>query len=80
MWNFAPWHWNLPLGGWLLYRAIKGNDPYLDAASTPFLVPYLAPYSAAELFGLAAARWPRVAQVIWVALWIYLIVSIRRGG
>jgi len=80
MWNFAPWPWGLPLGGWLLYRAVKNNDPYLGAASTPFLVPYLAPYSAAGLFGLAAARWPRVAQVIWVALWMYLIVSIRRGG
>jgi len=80
MWNFAPWPWGLPLGAWLLYRAIKNNDPYLGAASTPFLVPYLAPYSAAGLFGLAAARWPRVAQVIWVALWMYLIVSIRRGA
>jgi hypothetical protein len=80
MWNFAPWPWGLPLGGWLLYRAIKTNDPFLGAASTPFLVPYLAPYSAAGLFGIAAARWPRVAQVIWVALWMYLIISVRRGG
>ncbi len=80
MWNFAPWPWGVPLGGWLLYRAIKQNDPYLGAASTPFLVPYIAPYSVVGLLGIVAARWPRVAQVIWVALWMYLIVTVRRGG
>jgi hypothetical protein len=80
MWNFAPWPCGLPLGGWLLYRAVKQNDLPLGAAATPFLVPYIAPYSAAGLFAIAAARWPRIAQVIWVALWMYLIVSVRRGG
>jgi hypothetical protein len=80
MWNFSPFPYSLPLGIYLLYHALKENDAYLGAASTPFLVPYIAPYSVAGLFGITSSRWPRVAQVIWVALWIYVIVSMRRSG
>lgn len=77
MWNFAPWPFAIPLGAFMLYRAYRTDDEFLAAAATPFLVPYIAPYSIAGLLAFAGCRYRREAFFVYVAFWVYFIVESR---
>jgi len=77
-WNFAPWPFGIPLGIYMLYRAYRTDDEFLAAASTPFLVPYIAPYSIAGLLAFAGCKYRREAFFVYVAFWVYFIVESRR--
>jgi hypothetical protein len=77
-WNFAPWPILLPLGLYMLYRAYKSDNAFLAAAATPFVVPYLAPYSIAGLMAFTGCKYRREVFIAYVAFWIYLIVESRR--
>lgn len=74
-WNFAPWPYAIPLGVYMLYRAYRTDDEFLAAAATPFLVPYIAPYSIAGLLAFAGCKYRREAFFVYVAFWVYFIVE-----
>lgn len=78
-WNFAPWPLLLPVGLGLLYLALKKKDQDIAACATPFLVPYLAPYSMAPYMALVASRWPKLGIALWIASWWYVVVAARRS-
>ncbi len=78
VWNFAPWPFLIPLGLYMLYRAYRSDDAFLAAAATPFLVPYLAPYSIAGLMAFSGCKYRREALIVYVAFWVYFIVEGRR--
>jgi hypothetical protein len=80
VWNFAPWPFGLPLGAYMLYRAYRSDDAFLAAAASPFLVPYIAPYSVAGLLAFAGSKYRREAFIVYVAFWIYFVVETRRIG
>ncbi|KPK03161.1 MAG: hypothetical protein AMJ56_19780 [Anaerolineae bacterium SG8_19] len=80
VWNFAPWPFLIPLGIYMLYRAYRQDDVFLAAAATPFLVPYIAPYSVAGLIAFCGSKYRREALIIYVAFWVYFIVETRRLG
>jgi hypothetical protein len=75
VWNFSPWPFLIPLGLYMLYRAYRSNDAFLAAAATPFLVPYIAPYSIAGLVAFAGSKYRREALFVYVAFWVYVIVE-----
>ncbi|NDJ84493.1 MAG: hypothetical protein GYB66_01275 [Chloroflexi bacterium] len=77
-WNFAPWPFFIPLGLYLLYRGFKDDDEVLAAAATPFMVPYLAPYSLVALLTVIACKYRREALYIHLAFWMHFIVYSRR--
>lgn len=79
-WNFAPWPFGIPLGGFMLWRAYHAEDELLAAAATPFLVPYFAPYSLVPLLALLSGKYRREAFFVYVGLWIYVILEARRLG
>lgn len=78
VWNFAPWPFLILLGLYMLYRAYRSDDAFLAAAATPFLVPYLAPYSIAGLMAFSGCKYRREALIVYVAFWVYFIVEGRR--
>jgi hypothetical protein len=79
-WNFAPWPFLIPLGIYMLYRAYRQEDVFLAAAATPFLVPYIAPYSVAGLIAFSGSKYRREAFLVYIAFWVYFIVENRRLG
>jgi hypothetical protein len=79
-WNFAPWPFGIPLGAWMLWRALRAEDATLAAAATPFLVPYFAPYSLTPLLAILAGKYRREAFFVYVGLWVYVILEARRLG
>jgi len=77
-WNFAPFPFMIPLGIYMLYKAWQLDDEIIAAGATPFLVPYVAPYSLCGLLAIVAAKYPRVAFHVYIAFWVYVIVESRR--
>jgi len=80
VWNFAPWPFLIPLGAYMLFRAYRSNDIFMAAAATPFLVPYIAPYSIASLLAFSGSKYRREALIVYIAFWVYFIVESRRLG
>ena len=78
MWNFAPWPFGIPLGAYMLCRAYKSEDEILAAAATPFLTPYIAPYSVTIVLALVGSKYRREAFFVYVGFWIYFVVEARR--
>jgi hypothetical protein len=78
IWNFAPWPFAIPLGLYMLFRAYRRDDEFLAAAATPFLVPYIAPYSLVTLLAFSGSKYRREAFFVYVGFWIYFIVETRR--
>lgn len=76
-WNFAPWPFGIVLGAYMLFRAYKQDDEFLAAAATPFLMPYIAPYSVAGILAFVGCKYRREAFYVYVAFWIYFIVETR---
>lgn len=76
-WNFAPWPFMLPLGAYLLYRSYQKNDLFMAAAATPFLVPYIAPYSVTSLLAFSGSKYRREAFIVYIAFWVYFIAQSR---
>jgi len=77
-WNFAPFPFMIPLGMYMLWKAWQAEDEILAAAATPFLVPYFAPYSITPLLALVACKYRKIAFVVYIAWWVFLIVDYRR--
>ena len=67
--NAAPWPWAIPLGLALLVLAWRREDELLAVGATLCLVPYYVIHSATLGFALLAARYPRLAAAVWLALW-----------
>jgi hypothetical protein len=66
--------WVVPIGLYVLYRALRDHDSGLALASGPFLSPYVSQFNyAAVLLGLL--RRPRAFLIAWVLLWC--LVGIR---
>jgi hypothetical protein len=61
---------SLLMGAALLWQAFRRHDPVLGLFGGLFCVPYLAGYSLMLPFTLIAARYPRIAAVINMALWL----------
>lgn len=72
-WNISPFPWLAPIGvGLMIYilRRRPQNGELLGALATVCLVPYLSYQSLAVPFALFAIRYPRLAMVAWLALWV----------
>lgn len=77
-WNFAPFPVMIPLGVWMLWRGYTQADQELAACATPFLTPYIAPYSIALVYSLLARRDLRAAFWVWVGFWVFFVIEVRR--
>lgn len=75
--NVAPFPLMIPLGLYLLWRGWREDDEVLAASATPFLVPYMTPYAATANMVLLAARYQKIAFVIWIVMWVLVGVSVR---
>lgn len=58
------------IGVALAWRTIKQHDPVLGILAGLFFVPYIAFYSLLIPLALAATRWPRMALLISVVMWV----------
>lgn len=79
-WNFSTWPLGIPLGLYMLFRAYKEDNEFIAAAATPFLVPYIAPYSLVTLFALLGGKYKRETFFAYVAIWTYFVIQLRRDG
>lgn len=79
-WNFAPWPLGILLGLYMLWRAYQANDEIIAAAATPFLVPFIAPYSITALLALAGGKYKKEVFFAYIGFWIYVVVESRRIG
>lgn len=79
-WNFSMWPIGIPLGLYMLYRAFKEDNELIAAAATPFLVPYIAPYSLAGLMAILGGKYKREVFYLYVGIWAYFIIQFRRNG
>ncbi len=79
-WNFSMWPMGIPLGLYMLYKAYKSDDELIAAAATPFLVPYVAPYSLVNLLAILGGKYKREVFYVYVATWAYFIIQLRRDG
>src|SRR5262249_44799623 len=61
---------SLPVGAVLAWRAFKRRDPILAILAWLFFVPYIALYSLLLHFAVFAIRYPRIALIISVVMWI----------
>lgn len=79
-WNFSMWPVGIPLGLYMLYRAYKTDEELLAAAATPFLVPYVAPYSLVGLMALLGGKYKREVFYVYVGIWAYFVIQLRIDG
>ena len=79
-WNFSFWPLSIPLGLYVLYKAYKENDEILAAVSTPLFFPYIAPYSLVGLIALLSGKHKKIALVVYIVMYWYLVVEARRMG
>jgi hypothetical protein len=77
-WNFSFWPISIPFGLYVFYRAFKEGDEVLGAASTPFLMPYIASYSMACLISLLSGKYRKLALALYLFSWWYFIIEYRR--
>lgn len=77
-WNFAPFPFFIPVGLYLLWRAYQTEDAFMAAAATPFLTPYIAPYSLTVVFAFVGCKYKKEVFFVWSGFWIYFIVEFRR--
>jgi hypothetical protein len=63
-----------------LYRAIRTDDELIAAAATPFLVPYIAPYSLSGLMAMLGGKYKREIFYLYIGSWAYFIIQLRRDG
>lgn len=69
----SPWI-AVPIGAALAVLAIRRRDAVLGILAGTCLVPYIAFYSLLLQFTLIAVRWPRVALIISLALWVIVVI------
>ena len=77
--NFSVLPIGLPYGVYLLWRAWKEDDEYLAAVSTPFFVPYIAPYSFVGILTVLACKYPKAAIWFYFGIWAFAIIEFRRN-
>jgi len=73
--NLSPWPWLIPMGLVLMYFAWTRDDELLAVGATLCLVPYFVIHSTTLFFSVLAARWPRVAIAVSIAIWIIAIIK-----
>lgn len=78
VWNFSPWPIGIPLGIYLAYQGFTKDDEFLAASATPFLTPYIAPYSITSILAFVGSKYKKEAFFIYAGFWIYFIVESRR--
>jgi len=76
--NFAPWPLLIPIGIFLIWYALRNDDEIAAIAATPFLMPYIAPYSFAGILAALTGKHRRIAIIIYVVSWWYFVVESRR--
>lgn len=79
-WNLAMWPFGIPIGLFLLYLAWKKDDEIIAAAATPFLVPYIAPYSIFCILPMMSGKYKKAAIAFYLFTWWFLVVENRRMG
>lgn len=77
--NIAPFPLLVPLGVYLLWHAWKADDEVLAASATPFLVPYMTPYAATANMVLIAARYQKIALIVWIVMWVHVGIGVRQA-
>lgn len=78
--NFAPWPVGIPVGLYLLHKAYRSDDEVLAAAATPFMTPYIAPYSFTLILALLGGKYQREAFYLYLGGWIFFVIEARRIG
>ena len=78
MWNFSPWPVGIPLGLYMLYRGYINDDEFMAAAATPFLTPYIAPYSIAGVLAYVGCKYKKETFFVYIGFWSYAIIEARR--
>ncbi len=58
------------IGVVLAWRAVRRHDAIVGVLAGLFFVPYIAFYSLLIPFALAAVRWPRMALLVSVVMWL----------
>ena len=76
--NFSVLPVGAPYGLYLLWKAWRMDDEYLAAAATPFLVPYIAPYSIAGVLCVVACKYPAAGRWLYFCSWAFTIIEYRR--
>jgi len=66
--SFFPW--SVPIGASLLYHAWKKEDELAAVGATLCMMPYFAWQSLIVGFAILAARYKKIALVVWILLWI----------
>jgi hypothetical protein len=77
-WNFAPWPVGIPVGLYLLYLGYTRDDEMLAAAATPFLTPYIAPYSFTAVLAYVGSKHKKEAFFLSFFFLFYFVVQLRR--
>jgi hypothetical protein len=73
--NMSAWPWVVPLGLFLVHRAVADNDRNLSIIAGPLLAPYASQFSyAAPLLALFSK--PRLFLMAWVALWVPVLARL----
>jgi hypothetical protein len=70
--RLMPWPVAIAIGLFLSWRGFRRRDPILAILAWPFFVPYLTFYSLLLHFALFAVRFPRVALLSSVVMWIIM--------
>lgn len=61
---------SIPIGIFLMWQTFRRRDPLLGVLAWLFFIPYIALYSLLLHFALVCVRFPRVALIVSVAMWI----------
>jgi hypothetical protein len=61
---------SLLIGGAIAYQAVRRRDITIGMIAWLFFIPYIPLYSFLIVFSLVTVRWPRVALLISVVMWI----------
>jgi hypothetical protein len=63
-----PLAWAIGIGLGVL--AVRRRDPVIGVFAWQFVVPYATLYGIMPAFALLAARWPRIALILSLTLWL----------
>jgi hypothetical protein len=68
--HLLPWFVSLLVGAGLALHAYRRRDPVIGILAWLFFTPYIALYSLLLALALAAIRWPLLALIINVSMWV----------
>ncbi len=73
--NISLWPEGLFIGFWLLYKSLQKENPRIGMAASPFISPYVSPFTWAAVL-VALIQQPLELLIVSIGLWMPVLIKV----